>query len=460
MDKNDIVTLTVEGYTSDGSGVGRTGGLAVFVPGACRGDVLRVRLVKCKKSYAYGRIEKILTASPHRVAPYCTAAAVCGGCQIAHISYPEQLALKHQLVADALSRLGGFSLAEEPDGSGVQVRPVLGMEQPLHYRNKMIFPIGRDKSGRTVGGFYRPRSHDIIPLTDCPIGDAYASGCLRAVLAYMEQYSVPPYDEAAHTGTVRRVMVRTARMTGEAMVVVSANADALPHTNALVALLRCVQGAYRTESIVLNINRARTNAVLGDKNIPLFGKPIIRDVLCGLSFDISPHSFYQVNPRQTEVLYGMALSFAGLSGRETVVDLYCGIGTISLCAARQAGKVYGVEIVPQAVADARQNARQNAVHNAVFYEGDAAQLAQRLASEGVRPDVVLLDPPRKGADPQTLSAIAEMAPRRVVYVSCNPATLARDAQLLCGSGYRAVCVQPVDMFPGTAHVENVMLFEK
>lgn len=461
LEKNNLYKITIDSITNEGSGVGRIDGMAVFVPGTCIGDHAMVRIVKCKASYAYARLEQLLAPSPDRVEPYCPAASACGGCTLAHMRYPAQLTVKRQIVQDALKKIGAFPIAEQPEQEGLFVRPVLGMEHPLAYRNKMIFPIGTDSAGQPVGGFYQSRSHRIIPLSGCPIGELFASACMRAVVEYMRENGVAAYDEASHHGLVRRVMVRTGLHTREGMVVLSVNGDQLPHTDRLIQKLLTVSGNYQLISIILNHNKTRTNAVLGETNTTLYGADVIHDRLCGLDFAISPNSFYQVNPLQTQVLYQTALRFAGLTGNETVVELYSGIGTISLCAAQQARRVIAVEVVADAVRDARQNAASNGVRNAEFMQGDAAQLASKLAEQGIRPDVVIIDPPRKGSATQTLNAIIKMQPKRLVYVSCNPATLARDARYLADTGsLYPTAVQPVDMFPGTGHVETVVLMSK
>lgn len=443
--KNQEYELEITDITSEGQGIGRVDGFAVFVPKTAPGDRVQVRIVKVKSGYAFGIVTKILTSSPQRCTPACPHAATCGGCQLMHITYPAQLAMKKKTIQDALERIGGIR---------TDVKTVIGMETPFRYRNKMVFPIGKDKSGKIVCGFYRERSHDIVPLTDCLLGDASNQDILQAVLCYMQENGVSPYDEISHTGVVRRVFTRRSRATGEWMAVVSVNAKTLPNTKRLVELIRAA--VPNVTSVILNHNCKRTNLVLGAENTILFGKDAIEDKLCGLWFSISPHSFFQVNPLQTEKLYQTAMDLANLQGGETVLDLYCGIGTISLLAAKQAKHVIGVEIVPQAIENARENAKRNNIENVEFYAADAQALVPRLIGDGIQPDAVILDPPRKGCDADTLSAIVASGAKKVVYVSCNPATLARDVRVLAEAGYTAETVVGVDLFPWTHHVETVV----
>lgn len=455
LQENHIYRAEITGTTSDGDGVCRIGQMAVFVPGACEGDEAEIQITKIKSSYAFARLVRVLMPSAHRQKPPCAVYERCGGCQLMHLNYEKQLELKKQFVADALTRLGHLDLSE------ASFYDTLGMEPPLRYRNKMVFPVGQKADGRITGGFYAAKSHRIIALSDCLLGDSFASGCLSALLAYMKENNVPPYDESSHTGLVRRLFIRTALHSREAMAVVSANGCRLPHEERLVRALRSVPSdGWTLKSIILNTNTGKNNLVLGRENRTLYGSASICDTLCGLSFDISPNSFYQVNPAQTEKLYEAAVRFAGLTGSETVLDLYCGIGTISLCTAKKAARVIGVEIVPQAIRDAKENALRNGIKNAEFHTGDAEEISQQLLREGLSPDVVFLDPPRKGSDKQTLDAILAMSPKRVVYVSCNPATLARDLQTLTAGGYALCAIQPVDMFPQTKHVETIVLLQR
>jgi len=451
-------TFEIEKTASDGRGIAHACGQVVFVEGAVAGDTVSAVVYTVHKSYATAGVKHVLVPSKARVESFCSHAAfpqaACGGCPMSHIRYEEQLNIKRQTVEDALCRIGGLLLAPGT------VKDTVGMEEPFRYRNKMVFPVGR-KDGKTVGGFYAPRSHDIVPLTDCAAGARAASLAMECVVSFLNENNIMPYDEKTKRGTVRRVFVRTAYHTKEMMVVIASKTEKIPRlTELLEALLKKDFGAYRLKSVVLNVHKKPDNRVLGDKNITLFGTDTIEDTLMGLSFLISPHSFFQVNPVQTEVLYKTALDLAALDKTKTVLDIYCGIGTISLCAAKQAKMAYGVEIVPEAILDAKQNAVRNQIENAEFYEGAAEDIVPKLLGRGASPDVVILDPPRKGSDEKTLSAILRALPSRIVYVSCNPATLARDARVLTDGGYKIKTVVPVDMFPHTSHVESVALFVK
>ena len=448
VEKNKEYTVRIETVSSEGDGVGRIDGFTVFVPYAAPGDLARILIVKCKAHYAYGKLIELLEPSAQRQEPACEKFGVCGGCRLMHLQYGAQLELKKQAISDALQKIGGVE---------VERIELYGMDHPFRYRNKMIFPVGKNRQGETVCGFYRERSHDIVALEGCLLGGEYACSVLAAVKRYMRESGVPPYDEGTHTGCIRRVFMRTARKTGEMMVVVSA-AEAPQNPEELVRCIRAASGDIT--SIILNMHDKRSNAVLGAENKVLYGSPVIRDQLCGLWFEISPHSFFQVNPVQTERLYETAMEYAGLSPADTVLDIYCGIGTISLLAAKRCKEVIGVEIVPQAIADAEQNAARNGIGNARFYASDAQKLVPKLLEGGVRPDVVLLDPPRKGSDEQTLAAVVQSGAGRIVYVSCNPATLARDVRFLTGQGYVLERVAGVDMFPWTTHVETVVLMSR
>lgn len=372
----------------------------------------------------------------------CEHFSKCGGCQLMCMNYPSQLEFKKQTVKDALRRIGGIEADPE----------IIGMSLPERYRNKMVFPIGADGSW----GFYRQHSHDVIPLNDCLLGGDLNPKIMNTVTEYAKKFSVPAYNEAEHSGILRRVFIRNSQ--SEIMVVISINSDSLPHTDALVSSLRKVSD--KITSIILNINKKRTNLVLGDKNLTLWGKSTISAELCGLKYDISANSFFQVNPIQTEVLYRTAIDFADISPKDTVMDIYCGIGTISLTAAKSAKYVAGIEIVPQAISDAKENAAKNKIANADFFCGSAENLVPELIKKGQKPDIIILDPPRKGSDEKTLSAIISAAPKRIVYVSCNPATLARDARFLAEHGYSLKKATAVDMFPHTTHVECVVLMSR
>lgn len=442
--KNTVHTVAIDGYTAEGMGVARLEGLVVFVPHTIRGERWQVRLEKVNKTVAWGRGLELLVPSPARLDVDCPLAGRCGGCQFRHMAYDEELEGKRQRVADALGRIGGVDL---------DVPPVLGAEQPLRYRNKVQFPVSMEKQGLAVG-YYRPRSHDVLDAEDCLLQPQVVTAARRAFKGWMEAHSVPPYAEGDGSGLIRHFYVRT-NSAGEALCCVVANGDKLPFGDDLVDALR---GAVPTlAGVVLNVNTQDTNVILGPEYHTLWGRDWLEETLCGLTFRLSVPSFFQINRDQTQRLYGAALDFAGLTGRETVLDLYCGIGTISLCLAKRAGRVIGAEIVPQAVEDARENARRNAIGNVEFFLGDAGAVAQKLAEQGVKPDVICVDPPRKGLSPEVPAILAEMAPARIVYVSCDPATLARDVKRLGELGYQTQRVQAVDLFPRTAHVETVTL---
>ena len=439
-----IYSGTVEGYTSEGQGVVRLDGAVVFVPGTIRGEEIDLRITKVMKTAAAGELVKLRTPSPERTAPECPQFGRCGGCQFQHMSYQEELWAKRQRVEDALRRLGG---------SDVPIEGILGAKDPLHYRNKSQYPVGADGSI----GFYQLRSHKVVPIRRCLIQSEISDATAEAVGAWMRRYKVPPYDETTGKGLVRHIYVRVNRK-GESLCCVVVNGRQVPREPELAALIRAA--APRPVGVVLNSNTRRGNVILGEKYRTLWGQDYLMDTLCGLQFKLSVPSFYQVNRDQAEVLYGKALEYAALTGEETVLDLYCGTGTITLCLARQAKRAIGAEIVPPAIADARENAERNGIGNAEFFCGDASDIAAKLEAEGLRPDVITVDPPRKGLAPDVIASVAGMAPERVVYVSCDPATLGRDVKLFAGLGYQAERAAAVDMFPGTAHVETVVLLSK
>ena len=445
LQKNQILDLTVEGYGTDAQGVCRADGFTVFAPYALPGERVRVRIVKVERRYAFGRVEAVLSPSPQRTVPPCPIYRRCGGCVAQHMRYEETLAFKRRQVRDCLARIGDIS---------IDVPPVIGMENPWHYRNKGAYPVG-GSAGRPRVGFFAPRSHDLVDLPEagCAIQREEANEAVRAVKRWMRMASVSSYDENTHKGLVRHIMVRAAR-TGETMVVLAINGESVPQADALVAQLR--SAIPTLTGVLLSVNRERTNVILGGRIVTLWGSDSMIDTLLGLRFRVSPLSFFQVNPEQTERLYSLALDFAQLTGSETVVDAYCGAGTISLLLARAAKRVVGIEIVPQAIADANENAARNGIENATFLVDAAEAALPRLVEEGLRPDVVMIDPPRKGCDEAVLRAIAASAPRRVVYVSCNPATLARDAALLVSLGYEPARIACVDMFCWTGAIETVM----
>ena len=444
-EKNQTVTLTVEGYTAEGLGVGRTEeGMAVFVPGAARGDRLEALLVKVKKTYAFGKLLRVLEPSPHRVEPDCPVFDKCGGCDFRHLTYEEELRLKAERVRDAMERIGGFA-ASLPE--------IVPSPAVAGYRNKAVFPLGED-DGQIVFGLYRSRSHALVPVISCAIQTKEACALAAAVCRWAEECGASVYDERTHTGLLRHVAVRQGA--GGCQLTVIAAADALPREDRLVSLAR--EAVPALQGVILNVNKTPGNRILGDTCRTVWGEDRLTDTLAGHAFSLSPLSFYQVNHGQTEQLYAYAASLAAPSGDTAALDLYCGVGTITLTLADRCREVVGVEIVPAAVEDARQNAARNGVGNVRFLCADAGQAAERLAEEGFQPEVIVVDPPRKGLDEAAVRAICRMAPARVVYVSCDCASMARDARLLRElGGYAPVALKAFDMFPRTANVETVCL---
>ena len=446
--KNSTFELDITGYTAEGLGVARLeDGRVVFVPNTIRGERWQVQLLKVNKNVAWGRAVKPVSESPCRVPSDCPHSGPCGGCQFRHMDYKEELQAKRQRVEDALRRVGGVDIA---------VETIHGAQDTHRYRNKVQFPVGRGKNGVHVG-LFRARSHDVIDVPDCLLQSGDANRIGRALKEWMECGRVAAYDENTGKGLVRHLYVRTNRA-GESLVCLVVNGKKLPDEMGLVSALRnSVSGLV---GVVLNRNEKDTNVILGDGYRTLWGRDWLEEELCGMRFRLSVPSFFQINREQTEVLYGRAVDFAGLTGNETVLDLYCGIGTISLAMAQRAGKVIGAEIVPEAIEDAKENARRNGVENAEFFCGDAGQIAYKLAADGVRPDVICVDPPRKGLAPDVPDILVDMAPERIVYVSCDPATLARDVKRLGERGYVVQKAEAVDLFPRTQHVETVCLLEK
>ena len=445
--KNSIHTLEVDGYTAEGMGVARLEGRVVFVPGTIRGEQWQVQLLKVNKHVAWGRGVQLLRPSPERLEPDCPLYGRCGGCQFRHMTYEEELQGKRQRIQDALSRLGGVTL---------QLPGVLGAENTMRYRNKVQFPVAVEKKGLAVG-YYRSRSHDVLDAPDCALQPVSVTALRQAFKEWMERYAVPAYEEKQGTGLVRHLYVRT-NSRGESLVCVVVNGKKLPHEEELRQCL--LQAEPGLAGIVLNVNTRDTNVILGTEYRTLWGRDWLEEELCGLTFRLSVPSFFQINRAQTQRLYALALDFAGLTGKETVLDLYCGIGTISLAMAKQAGKVIGAEIVPQAIEDAKENARRNGMKNAEFFCGDAGAVAEKLAREGVQPQVICVDPPRKGLSEEVPAILAGMGPERIVYVSCDPATLARDVKRFGELGYQVVRAQGVDLFPRCAHVETVVLLTR
>ena len=445
--KNDIVTLEIVDCGTDGEGIGKADGFTAFVKDAVIGDTIVAKIMKAKKNYGYGRLMEILKPSPYRVEPVCLSARQCGGCQLQAVSYEEQKVFKEKKLRGHLERIGGFT--EFP------MEPLIGMDDPYHYRNKAQFPVGRNKEGRIVTGFYAGRTHAIIENRDCALGIPQNKDVLDRVIAHMEKYNIAPYDEATGKGLVRHIFVRYGFFTGELMVCLIINGQDLPHQRELVEKLCEIPGMT---SISLNMNKKRSNVILGDKVKTIWGEDYITDKIGDISYEISPLSFFQVNPKQTWKLYSKALEYADLHGEETVWDLYCGIGTISLFLAQKAKFVRGVEIVPAAIEDAKRNAQINHIENVEFFVGKAEEVLPReYEKNGVYADVIVVDPPRKGCDEMLLKTILKMQPKRVVYVSCDSATLARDLRFLCDNGYELKKVCGVDQFPQTVHVETVVL---
>ena len=447
--KGQHIEININGLGSTGEGVGRYQDFTVFVNGALPKEVVKTRITNVKKTYAQGDVQEIIKVSKDRVKPVCPVYDACGGCQLQHLSYEAQLKVKHAQVKDALTRLG--HLGEVP------VLPTLQAAEPLYYRNKMQFPVSSAK-GKLEIGCYMAASHDVVDVEHCYIQKEINNDIIRAVRQWMKMYKINPYNEDKGTGLVRHVMGRVGAKTGEVMVVLVTTTYDIPHSKELVKILR--EQVPNVKSIIQNINKRHTNVILGTKERILWGKNAINDKIGSLSFKISAQSFFQVNSEQAEVLYNKAIEFAGLTGKETVVDVYCGTGTISLFLAKQAKAVYGIEIVPSAIIDARKNAEHNKSDNATFMLGDAAQKLPEILAMGVKPDVVVVDPPRAGCEERVLSSIVGVKPKRIVYVSCNPATLARDLAFLDKHGYKTSKVQPVDMFPMTAHVESIALLRR
>ncbi len=443
LEKNNIYTARIEGYSSEGLGIARIDGQVVFVHGAVRGELCRVLVMKVLKNAAFGKVTELLEPSPERREPDCPYYGRCGGCDFRHLSYREELWAKRQRVQDALTRLGG---------SDVEVEEILGAADPLYYRNKSQYPVSAGKVG-----FYRARTHDVVDIEHCLIQKPQADAAAAALRDYLRDFAVPSYDEKTGRGLLRHLYVRTNRR-GESLVCVLANGERLPHEEELVGRLR--RAVPDCVGVVLGVNTRRGNTILGERYRTLWGADTLEDELCGLTFRLSVPSFYQVNRDQAEVLYRKAVEYAGLTGGELVVDLYCGAGTITQVMAGGAGRVIGAEIVPEAIEDARENARRNGIENVEFFCGDAAQLAADFAGRGLRPDVICVDPPRKGLAPGVIAAAAQMAPQRVVYVSCDPGTLGRDVKRFAEYGYRVQRAAACDLFPGTRHVETVVLLSK
>jgi 23S rRNA (uracil1939-C5)-methyltransferase len=439
----------VIGIGHEGEGVGRVNGFTLFIPGALPGERVRVRITGLRKQFGRAELVEVLAPSPDRIAPPCPVFSECGGCQLQHLRYEAQLLWKQRMVRDNLERIGRLNVGE----GGVVVHPVIGMDDPWRYRNKVEVPIG-EREGGLVGGFYASGTHEIVDADECLIRHESGDEVVRKVKEIAERLGISAYDEATGKGHLRHVIVKTGFRTGEIMVVLVTGGEELPQAERLAEeIVRAVPGVA---SVCRNINPGRAGAVMGEKTEILRGRDRIYDAIGDIRFAISPRSFYQVNPRQTEILYTQALQYAGLTGEETVIDAYCGVGTISLFLARKAKRVYGVELIPEAVEDARRNAELNGIRNAQFAVGRAEDVIPAWRKQGIVPDVIVVDPPRRGCDASLLETMIAMRPQRIVYVSCNPSTLARDLRVLEDGGFRTVEVQPVDMFPHTSHVECVI----
>lgn len=448
--KNDLVTLEIEDCGIDGEGIGKADGFTVFVKDAVIGDTVTAKIIKAKKNYGYGRLMEVLKPSPYRVELKCEFARQCGGCQLQALSYDQQLVFKTNKVKGHLERIGGFT--------DIPMEPIIGMDELFHYRNKAQFPVGRNKEGKIVTGFYAGRTHNIIENRDCALGVAENKEVLDRVIAHMEKYGIEPYNEATGKGLVRHVLIRYGYFTKEVMVCLILNGNKLPKEEQLVKSLCEIPGMT---SITINVNKKHSNVILGEEIRLLWGQEYITDRIGDISYQISPLSFYQVNPMQTQKLYAKALEYADLHGEETVWDLYCGIGTISLFLAQKAKFVRGVEIVPAAIENAKENAKLNGLENTEFFVGKAEEVLPReYKKNGVYADVIVVDPPRKGCDETLLETMVEMNPERIVYVSCDSATLARDLKYLCERGYELRKVCPVDQFGMTVHVETVVLLSQ
>jgi 23S rRNA (uracil1939-C5)-methyltransferase len=449
VEKNMDYIMTIDNMGYEGEGVGKIDNFTVFVAGAIVGEKVKIKIVKISKNFAFGKLLEIIETSKSRIEPDCSIYKNCGGCNIQHVDYEAQLDFKTNRVMQVMNRIGKLE--------GVKIHPTIGMESPYNYRNKVQLPVS-NKNGEVSIGFYAARSHDIINMETCHIQDKVADIVVKLTKQWMKEYNVQSYNEENHQGSIRHIMVRKGFKTGEVMVVVVTKGKSLPFKEEFIALMtKKIQGLV---SIVQNVNNEKTNVILGLQCKTLWGKDTITDYIGEFKFEVSPLSFFQVNSIQTEVLYSKALEYANLSGGEVVLDAYCGTGTISLFLSQKAKKVYGVEIVPEAIENAKINAKENNVHNTEFLVGEAESVIPKLISEGVRADVVVVDPPRKGCDKSLLEAISSMEPRTIVYVSCDPGTLARDLGILEELGYKTLEIQPVDMFPQTAHVECVVRIEK
>ena len=447
LNKNEIYEALITDYTAEGQGIAHIDGIAVFIPNAIAGERVKVRIETVRKTWAAGKITEILEKSPHRVNRACPVAKLCGGCDFWHMDYQEETRLKSERVRTCLNRLAGEQLEQVP---------ILAAPTCLGYRNKAQYPVSSRK-GRAFAGFFRAGTHQVVENSRCLILPEETDLVKDAVMAHVNQYHISTYDEENHRGFLRHIYVRRGAVSGQLLVCLVGNGDSLPRAAELVERLKRIPGFT---TLVLSVNTKKGNAVLGDRFLTLYGPGFIEDTLCGLRFRLSPRSFYQVNHHQAQRLYRAAIDLAGITKEDLVLDLYCGVGTITLAMAASAGKVIGVEVIPQAVEDARDNARRNSIENAEFFCGDAGQAALELEKQGIRPDVITVDPPRKGLNADTIEAIRRMSPRRLVYISCDPATLARDIALLKPHGFHLHSTQAADLFPRCSHVETVCLMSR
>lgn len=454
--KNEIYTVNIDGLGYEGEGIGRIDDFTIFVKGAIQGEKVEIKILKVNKNFAVGKIVEITKKSVNRVEPICPIYNRCGGCQLQHLKYEAQLNFKKQRVEDCTQRIGKLKLAK--DGlDGIKIHDTIGMDFPYRYRNKAQLPIG-SKNGEVTIGFYSPRSHDIIPMDKCYIQQVVFDNIVKIVKTWAEKYCISTYDEKTGQGILRHLMIRKSFKTGEVMVVIVVNSKKLPYADELINILR--ENISDLKSVIQNINKNDTNVILGKKCTTLFGQDKIVDTIKDFKFDISPLSFFQVNPLQTEILYKKVLDYADLKGNEIVFDAYCGTGTISMFLSQKAKMVYGVEIIKEAIDNAKANAIQNGVVNTEFIVGEAEAVIPELIAKGISADVVVVDPPRKGCALSLLEAITTMKPKKIIYVSCDPGTLARDLSILDKLGYETLEIQPVDMFPQTAHVENIVKTER
>jgi len=449
MKKGDIIEINIEDMTKEGMGIGHYEGMAVFVDNAAPGDRLSCKLTKLKKSYATGKMLKLINASCSRITPECSFFPDCGGCSFCHIDYEAELKIKERWVKDALKRIGKLN---------IDVLPIIGAPSVTHYRNKSQFPVGVNEKGDIIGGFYKRESHDIVDIYSCNISSIEANQTLKVLKQFIRTYDLTAYDEKTKRGLIRHVYIRSSKQSCEVLVTVVINGNNLPHYEELIADLKKEIKGF--SGLLINVNRSDTNLVLGEKFITLWGKDYIKDEMLGINFHISPLSFYQINSEQTKNMYEIVREYADLSEKDTLLDLYCGIGTMSLILSKQAGKAIGIEIISKAIEDAKLCAKENNIDNTEFICADAAKAPALLKERNISPDVIIIDPPRKGCDMETLNAITELSPEKLIYVSCDPATLARDLKYLSENGFNVVKCQPLDMFPRTPHVETVVLMSR